>query len=199
MTLRVVTEPTVEPLTLTEAKLHARIDTTADDTLIESMLIPAARRYAENLTRRAFVQQTLELTLPYFEHCIELPRPPLISVTHVKYIDADGVLQTVDAEDYQIDTYREPGLIKPAYLETWPVVTRSDFNAVQIRYVAGYSPIGSPTDYASGVPQLLKQWMCVRVAQMYEHREAIIVGAIVEDLSRDFVDGLLDSLIVDLF
>jgi hypothetical protein len=63
--------------------------------------------------------------------------------------------------------------------------------------VAGYTPEGSPTDDAgrrAAVPAVLKQWMKIRVAQWYEHREAIIVGTIVADLKRDFIDGLLDPL-----
>lgn len=206
MTVRIITEPVAEPITLAQAKLHCRLENsfTSDDTLIESLLIPAARRYAENITRRAYVQRTLELTLPCFPDggVIELPFPPLISVTSVKYIDADGVLQTVAASDYQVDTYRKPGLLKPAYLESWPTITRSDFNAVQVRYEAGYSPSGSPAsdlDYAANIPETLKCWMQVRVGTMYEHRESIIVGNIVSELSRNFIDSLLDDLVVDLF
>lgn len=206
MTVRVVTEPPAEPLTLTEAKRHLVVDSdfTTDDTYITA-LIPVARRYAENYTRRAFVQRTLELTLPYFagyQSVIVLPQPPLISITSVKYLDADGVLTTIAAADYQVDTYSMTGRLKPAYLKSWPVVTRNDFNAVQIRYEAGYSPSGSPAsdlDYAANIPKTLKQWMLVRIAQMYEQRTPIITGTIVATIPRDFVDGLLDELIVDLF
>lgn len=204
MTVRVVTAPPVEPVTLAEAKTHLVIDTdvTADDTYVTA-LIQVAREYAENYTRRAFVQRTLELTLPYFsgyqaEIC--LPQPPLQSVTHIKYLDADGVLTTIAAADYQVDTYRHPGRVKPAYLDSWPVVTRGDFNAVQIRYIAGYDlGAGSPTDYTSNIPKALKQWMLLRVGSMYRDREPVIIGAAVAELPRNHVDGLLDALIVDLF
>ena len=37
--------------------------------------------------------------------------PPLVSVTHVKYYDADGVLQTLPATYYDVDTRRQPGVI----------------------------------------------------------------------------------------
>jgi uncharacterized phiE125 gp8 family phage protein len=204
MTVRVVTEPSVEPITLAEARTHLVIDAdfTADDPYITS-LISVARRYAENITRRAYVQRTLELLLPNFsEYEFILPQPPLRSVSFIKYIDTDGVLQTVAAADYQVDTYREPGRIKPAYLESWPTIVRGDFNAVQIRYVAGYAESGSPAsdlDYRVNVPEQLKQWMKVRVGMMYEMRLPVVVGTIVSDLKRDYVDGLLDSLVVDLF
>lgn len=198
MTVRTIIEPTVEPLSLTEAKLHLREDLSVQDTLITSLIV-AARQYAELYTGRAFVQRTLELTLSCFEHCIALPFPPLASISSVKYIDTNGALQMVSASDYQVDTYAEPGLLKPAYGVTgWPSVRSSDFNAVQVRYVAGYAPVGSPTDYASGVPEPVKQWMRVRIAQLYEHREAIVAGTIVAPLPRDFVDGLLDPYRVGL-
>lgn len=202
MTYRVVTEPAAEPITLTEAKAHLRVDHTLDDTLITALIV-VARKYAEKYTRRAFIQQTMELTLPCFtDTVIQLPCPPLQSITHVKYIDADGVLQTVDSADYQADTYRSPGLIKPAYLESWPSLTRNDFNMVQIRYVAGYPTSGSPIsdiDYAANVPEPIKQWIKIRVATLYEFREAIVTGAIVATLQYSFIDGMLDEYMVDIF
>lgn len=204
MTVRVVSEPTAEPITLAEAKAHLVIDSdvTADDTYI-SALITMAREYAESLTRRAYVQRTLELLAPSFAcYEFELPQPPLQSVTHVKYLDSDGVLQTVSSSDYQVNIYREPGVLKPAYLESWPSLIRGDYNAVQIRYIAGYLPSGSPdsdADYAANIPEKLKQWMKIRIAGFYETRTPIITGTIVNTINRDYVDGLLDSLVVDLF
>jgi uncharacterized phiE125 gp8 family phage protein len=204
MSLRVVTGPQVEPVSLTDMKLHLREDGPDQDALI-SVLIEAAREYAENYTRRAFVTQTLELGLPCFpsDGIIQLPRPPLQSVLWVKYTDANGVLQTMPTSDYQIDTFREPALIKPSYLTTWYLSTRNDFNAVQVRYVAGYTGAGSPTpdDYLiSEVPSALKAWLKVRVATLYEHRESFVLqpGANPISLPRDLIDGLLDSLVVNI-
>lgn len=203
MTLRVVTGPTVEPLTLEEAKLHLRETQTVQDTLI-SALIVAARQYAENYTGRAFVTQTLELLLPGFpcDSVIELPKPDLQQVTTVKYIDVDGVLQTIAAAQYQVDIYRRPAVLKPAYQCYWPVPRTSDFNAVQVRYVAGYAPTTSPQDAAAmqaAVPEGIKLWMKIRVAQLFENREAVVVGTIMANIPRDFVDGLLDQYRVNMF
>ena len=204
MTVRVVTEPSVEPITLAEAKTHLVIDAdfTTDDSYITA-LITVARQYAENVTRRAYVQRTLELFAPNFS-CYEfvLPKPPLRSVTSIKYIDADGVLQTVAESVYQVNTYSEPGRVKPAHLQSWPAVVRNDFNAVQIRYIAGYPVAGSPDsdfDYRANIPEQLKQWMKVRIAMLYEMRVPVVVGAAVNELKRDYVDGLLDALMVDTF
>ena len=199
MTLRVVTQPSFEPISLSDARTWCRIPDgfTDDDSLIENVLIPAMRERAEDITRRAFCQQTLELTLPCFSPCIELPRPPLIQVESVKYVDADGDVQTVDPDIYQIDSYREPALIAPAYQQVWPAIVRGEFNAVRIRYTAGYLLAGSPRD--GTLPAKALAWMRIRIASLYEHRESLVIGNIVANLPRDHVDGLLDSLCVDVF
>lgn len=193
--VRVVTEPTVEPITLTDAKLHLREDGTGQDDLI-SAIIKVARQYAEAYTGRAFVERTLELSLDAFPASGEilLPRPPLLLVESVKYTDEDGAEQTVSDALYQVDPYSTPGRLKPVYGETWPTVKGDTYNAVRVRYTAGYAEIGSPSggDLTNGIPEPIKQWMRVRVAQHYEHREAVIAGTIVAPLPKDFVDGLLD-------
>lgn len=196
MTVRVITAPTIEPLTLAEAKLHLREDLSEQDALITALIV-AAREYAELYTGRAFITQTLELSLPAFPACeIEIPRPPLQEIEYIKYTDTDGAEQTLNDALYQVDPYAEPGVVKPAYGEVWPSTRSDEYNAVRIRYVAGYAPLGSPpTDApASGVPELVKQWMRVRIAQLYEHREAVVTGTIVAPIPKDFVDGLLTPL-----
>lgn len=198
MFVRVVTAPTDEPLSLEEAKLHCEVEDaeTRWDALLTA-LIAAAREHAEQVTRRAIMPQTLELLLPCFNEEIRLPRPPLLWVESVKYIDVDGSEQTVAASDYQVDSLTEPGRVKPVYGSYWPSIRASDYNAVKIRYHAGYASPSSPTsdDPAGGVPQLIKHWMKVRIAQLFEHREALIAGTIVSPLPRDFVDGLLDRYV----
>lgn len=200
MSVTVVTPAVQEPLSLSDAKLFLRVDTSIEDTLI-ALLLSAARSYAENLTRRAFVQRTLDLKLPNWpvSQIIELPYPPLRSVAYVKYVDFDGNLQTLDPSTYQIDYDREPALIKPAFLSIWPVLTRNDFNMVQVRYTAGYAVGGSPDDYTANVPEPVKQWMKMRISTLYANREAVIIGTIVAELEHDFVDGLLDEFMVSVF
>lgn len=202
MTVKVVVEPSVEPITVAEAKLFMR-ETQSDQDAVISAMITAARIHAENVTRRAFVRRKLDLLLPEFPCSgeIEIPKPPLQYIEYIKYIDTSGVLQTVDASEYQVDTDSAPGRVKPAYNEAWEE-TRNDYNAVQIRYVAGYAESGSPSDQTTltaNIPKPIIQWMKVRVAQMYEHREEVVAGTIVSPLPRKSVDALLDPFIVRMF
>jgi uncharacterized phiE125 gp8 family phage protein len=194
-TVRVVTAPAGEPVTLAEAKAWCRIDsdiTVHDSTL--NTLISAMRRHAELKTGRAYIQRTLELTMPGWPDCLEiyLPQPPLVSVTSVKYYDEDGADQTLATDQYVVHDYVEPAVIVPAWEVVWPTV-RGLRNAVRVRYVAGY-PNGSP-DLGQEVPATLRQWMQARIATLFDQREQIVFS-IVDQLPHDFADGLLDELVL---
>lgn len=73
--LRVVEPPAVEPVTLLEAKLHLRVDTTEDDLYIKR-LIEAAREYVEVATDRSLIVRRLRATSDRFPAVFELPKPP---------------------------------------------------------------------------------------------------------------------------
>ena len=60
MRLKLITPPAVEPITATEAKLHARIDISDDNSLVGD-LITTAREYCEGVNGHAFITQTWEL------------------------------------------------------------------------------------------------------------------------------------------
>ena len=193
MGLILITPAAAEPIDVSEAKASPslRVATATDDTDI-GVLIATARDMAETITRRAFVTQTWEYVLDGFPTGgIVLPMPPLQSVTSIKYIDTDGTQQTLDALLYAVDTDSEPGLVVPAYGESWPS-TRYEVNAVRVRFVAGYGD-------ASDVPEALKTWAKIRVGTLYAQREALVVGQTVMAVPRDFVDALLDSYRVYTF
>ena len=63
--LTLVTAPASEPVSLTEAKAHLRLDSADDDSLITA-LIRSARETAEAHMRRALVSQTWRLSLDRF-------------------------------------------------------------------------------------------------------------------------------------
>ena len=169
----IVTEPTAEPLTLTEVKDSLR-DTPVEDDALVSVLITAARRAAEAHTHRVFVTQTWDYFADKFPASaitfLELPRPPLVSVTSIKYTDTDGVQQTWDSSKYVVDTHAERGRILPAWSEIWPS-TRQVMNAVEIRFVAGY---GVPDD----VPEDIRTAMLLQINHLYDHRQSVVIGAI---------------------
>lgn len=152
MGLTRVTPPYAEPIHLAEAESYLRQEETNDDALIQE-LIGDAREYAEDVLAEQLVVATWKLTLESFAdrhwayrsqksygtYCPEiwLPKPPLVSVSSVKYVDTAGVQQTLATTDYQVDAVSIPGRIVPAYGKSWPT-TRNQPNAVEITYLAGY-------------------------------------------------------------
>lgn len=181
MSLRLITPPATEPVTLAEAKAHLRVTESAEDALITAM-ITAARERCEHVLCRALIHQTWELTLDAFPEAIRLDYPPLSSVTSVQYVDPDGNLQNWSSLEYYVDKAAEPGYVVPGYGSEWPAI-RDQANAVIVRYVAGYGAA------ASAVPQAIRNWLLLAVGTLYETREADDVRAKAQHL---FVDGLLD-------
>ena len=141
-TWTLTTPPTAEPIDAIEAKLHLRVDTTADNTLI-GILIAMARRYCEGVQGRRYVTQTWQLLRDNFARVMVLPGAPLQSVSSITYIDTASASQTLTATLYDVDTTTEPGQVVQGYNDTYPTV-RGHHQDVAINYVCGYlTPITS--------------------------------------------------------
>ena len=164
MDWKVTTAPASEPITLANAKLHLRVDHSADDDLITA-LIKAARRWCELYQNRAYITQTITARLDSFSDTIALPKPPLISVTSVKYYDSNGDQQTLDSSYYDVDTTSTPGKITLAYGMSWPTI-RDVHHCIEIIYSSGYGA-------AADVPETVTQAMYLLIGHLYEHRESV--------------------------
>lgn len=136
MTLRQITPPAELAVSLADAKLALKIDDNDQDELVEAW-VAGIVTHAENLTGRSFVNQVWRVTLDAFPAAVELPRPPIATVTFVKFYDANGALQTLAPQDYTVDAVSEPGYVVPAPGKSWPA-TSGQINAVQVEYSAGY-------------------------------------------------------------
>lgn len=196
----------LSPLTTEEAKTHLRVDFADDDTYIDA-LIDLAYDEVERYTRRALLTQTLRLTLPRFpvqadsikqgrfidpaldgtwvsrsDGVITLPRPPVQSITNIKYYNENNVLTTWPTDEWESDLYADspwvphlyPTRITPSFGYTFPV-TYSRLDAVQVNYVAGW-------ESASAIPKPIIHAMKMLIGDMYENREDIVVGALNSNL-----------------
>lgn len=173
MGLTLITAPLIEPILLKDVKRHLSQEETDDDTLIE-ILITACREHAEMWTRRQFLTATWELSLDEFPGSedqkwseIKIPRPPLQSITSIKYDDLDGNEQTLSSSVYSVDTGVEPGIVRLAYDQSWPS-TRAQANAVRIRFVAGWTS-------RDLVPRSIQQALLLHISHLYDHPDAVIV------------------------
>lgn len=169
--LTLTSAPAAEPITASEFKTHERISHTSEDTKIEAF-ITAARNMIDgrNGIGIAMVTQTWRLTLDCFpSHCIRLPINPVQSISSITYVDADGVTQTMDSDDYTLLTDATPAILSPAYGLSWPS-HRPVPGAVKITFVAGYGN-------AASVPADLKQAVHMMVAHWYADREGTAAEA----------------------
>lgn len=174
--LAITTEPTTEPITAAEAKLHCGIAAavTAWDTYIGS-LITAARKYAEDYTGRSFITTVWAMKLdcfPYCERSLRLPRSPLANVGSITYIDTDGNPQTWGSGNYVVSASREPGRVSLTYSSVWPTI-RYQADAVTITFTAGYGN-------AAAVPQAIKQAIYLTIGHWFEHRSEVEGGGLRE-------------------
>ena len=182
MAIRRTTDASTEPVTTAEAKFHLRetLSDASNDAYIAT-LITAARHACEESIQRSLITTTWTLTLDSFPDAIRLPYPQILSVTSVSYIDEAGDSQTLDPQDYIVDTNSEPGWIVPAVETTWPT-TQDRINAVTVVYTAGY---GSS---ASNVPQAIKHWIKLAIGDMYERRELSATPSVPQDFARYLID-----------
>jgi uncharacterized phiE125 gp8 family phage protein len=162
-TIRVVTPPASEPVTIAEAKAQLSIGASDDshDTELAS-LIAAAREEWERDTSIALITRTLEHRLPKFLTSIALTVRPAIAVSSVKYIDSSGIEQTVTASDYYLDGD------EVRFLSTFVKPTVQDRSeAVRITYTAGY---GSDS---RACPELDRMAIKLSLANRFEDRDMI--------------------------
>jgi uncharacterized phiE125 gp8 family phage protein len=176
----VTTAPTEEPITVSEVKTYARIDGSAEDTMLASF-IKSVRQATELYLGRALITQTLTMSMDYWPGMIvKLPRPPLVSITEVRTVDEDGTTTAYAASKYMVRTLPEPGQLVIKNGVALPTNDDRYVGGFEIEYVAGYGD-------ADSVPEEIKEAMKFWVAMIYENRVPI---AEVPDLAKTLMSYL---------
>jgi len=158
MSTNLITAPTAEPVTLAEIKTHLRISDDVHNTELWNLIIEG-RKYIEMHTGRSLMPQTWDYYMDSFSSdIIEIPYPPLVSITSVKYQDTNDTEQTFAASNYNVDTNHKPGRITLDPNASYPS-TYSDYNAVVIRFVSGYANANSVPEEFKRAIKLYVQWM----------------------------------------
>jgi uncharacterized phiE125 gp8 family phage protein len=169
MPLILTSGPSVEPITLAEAKAHCRIDSDDEDMLVSSLIL-AARLHIEQTLDLALISQGWSLYLdkwPGGSH-VELPLAPLIGVQSIKTYDADDEAAVVDPGNYSLDAAsRRPRIAFGSGISR-PVPGRS-INGIEIAFTAGYGAT------ADDVPMPIRQAIKMLVAHGYEAREPVVI------------------------
>lgn len=168
MHLTLITAPAALPVTVAEAKAHLRVDHSIEDTLIENLIKVATAELdgRQGLLRRALITQTWDmqlLTFPFVQR-IELPFPPLQSVTYIKYLDDDGVEQTLSTDVYEVVKTGEAAYIRRRRDQLWPVTFEDTDLGVTVRFVCGYGGT------SASVPENIRAAMLLRIGELYNFR-----------------------------
>lgn len=178
-----VTGPAEEPVTLSEAKIHLRVDGTAEDTLITGLII-SARVTVENETNRALITQTWRYYLDRFPcGAIRLPFGRLQSVASVKSTATDGTVRTLATSSYYADTKKLFGLVVLNDGYQWPADNLQPTSAVEVQFACGWTN-------AAALPGPLKSAILIQVGHLYENREAVVLGNTAAVASAELARGV---------
>jgi len=169
------TPPATEPISLAEAKSHARIDSSDEDTLL-GIYITAARQAYEAVSGLALITQTwTQYHDCWFGGEISLMRNPVASVSSVKYYDADNAQQTFSSANYFVDTFSTRARIVLAPNVSLPS-TYDRPNVWEIEFVCG----------AATAEAIDKQILQLIVADWYELRQSPVGSFVPETMKIPF-------------
>ena len=163
--------PTAALISLSEAKLHCRVDHTADDSLVTA-LIAAATDYLDGysgILGRALITQTWQMDFASFDDPMRLRLGNLIAVTGVTYYDSSNSQQTLSSSVYAALSDGIGPYLTLKSGQAWPsIYTRND--AVRVTWTAGYGAA------ASNVPVPIQQAALLLIGQWYDNRAASAAG-----------------------
>lgn len=171
MAYKVATAPTTEPFTTAYLKTWLKIPSSVatEDTLLADMII-AARVWAEQMTGRALMTQTINEYFDCWPTCgvLQLSVSPVQSITSIEYM-ASGSYSTWASTNYNTDLITEPARIVKKTTSSYPTHDSYTPNAIKIIYVAGVTTTAT-------IPHTIMQAMLQKLAFMYENREDIPGG-----------------------
>lgn len=167
MRLELITSPSIQPITLAEAKQHLKtVDISTEDDFVNT-LIKAVTNFAQEYTYRQFITATYE---QYFDEFpineFKLEKPKLQSITSIKYQDENSNEQTLSIDVYEVNDKSDIGTVRLKDGKSYPSID-TVYNAVTVRFKAGYG------DAATDVPDLLLSTLKVMVSHLFENREFI--------------------------
>ena len=161
---KVTVEPTIEPVTLDEFKVFAKIETDAEDVILRGF-ISAARIATEEYIGQALIQQTIRMLMEFWSGVeVELPKPPLISFDDVFTIDEDDTETSYSSSNYYIITESTPGKLVLKQSVTSPINTDRNYGGFGITFKAGHGKD------VSDVPRSIHDGIMLWAATIYATR-----------------------------
>lgn len=163
--------PVGDVVTLAEAKEHLRVEHTAEDALIADLVTAAVEKFdaRHGILGRALLTQDWGVGFSAAQVAglgrkVILPFPPVQDVLSVRYVDRDGIDQTMSAADYDLVADEDSAAAVLADEASWPDVDDREM-AMTITLRCGYG-------LAAAVPSRLRRAILADVATMYRMRES---------------------------
>ncbi len=184
MRIETLSPPASEPLLLDEIKDHLRLDGSADDVGLGSLL-RAAREMVETHLGLCLISRSLALYLdgwpgtmgqmPWWQgvasgsmsafarmtEYLPLPVRPVSSVGIIRVYDAEGASIVWGAGNYSLKPGLEPALYRTG--GSWPTPGRA-LDGIRIELTAGFG------DSWNDVPADIRQALLMLVAHLFENR-----------------------------
>jgi uncharacterized phiE125 gp8 family phage protein len=178
-------------VSLAEAKKHLRIDDDPGLSLdsIVTAWLAGIIAHAEHVTGRSFVNQPWKARLGSFPCAIPLPKLPVVTVDAVRYVDANGVTQTLAPSAYVLDTLAFLPEVRPVSGTSWPATATDRKTAVLVDYTSGYGPDDTTT------PDGIKLYILAKLVEQFDPDEPPPADGIAES----FIDGLLAPYKVEVY
>lgn len=167
-----ITPPANLPISLTDAKLHLRVDHDDEDLLIEG-LIKAATDHLDGWTGmlgRCLEEQEWRQDFDRFEQVIRLPLWPINSISSITWRNRAGQIATIDSDDYALkfDALGAHVRFKDGF--SYPSGLYQSA-AISVTFSAGCPQAGDPAE--STVPAAIKATILLLVGHWYQNREAV--------------------------
>ena len=145
------------PVTLSEAKLFMKVDTTADDSVITN-IISQVTLFAEAHTRRE-----LRPNQWYgFTDCFDavLNRNPVSQVLQIDYVSTDNNVVIVPSSTYELKKETLQSEVVLAYDQSWPTQVKETVEPIRIAFSTS----------AHAMLPVVKQDMLRHISWEYENR-----------------------------
>lgn len=152
------------PVSIDDLKEHVRVEHVEQERLLLTKIM-AATDEAERYLNTSIIRRSYTLVLSSFPSAstsgIQLMNAPATAIASIVYYDADGVEQTLAADQYyllQANAFPTVYLIPDAQ---WPT-TQVRENAVTVTYTAGFAA------KQSAVPAAIREAIIIRAASRYD-------------------------------
>lgn len=173
-----ITASTDIPVHVKELADFLRLDDAKELKTVEDMAKAVTQRL-QKIHWTQFLTATFDQYFDTFDDApFVLDRPPVGTVSSVKYYDTSSVLQTLSADVWEQGDQNGLGVVRLAYNQTWPTC-RGHTDDIVIRFTAGYGGVND-------VPATIRHAIYKGVDLLYQGTPEDQVYEILETLMEGY-------------